>query len=106
MKMNRFFFLLLLVALMPVAALAQYDFLTAHRGVIKGGYDFWVYTPEDYYYSQEQTPVVIFLHGASPCCTTLFMPPQNRPRVVFSFSVSLLICFPTWSAISRSTVQS
>ena len=46
--MNRFFFLLLLVALMPVAALAQYDFLTAHRGVIKGGYDFWVYTPEDY----------------------------------------------------------
>ena len=61
MKMNRFFFLLLLVALMPVAALAQYDFLTAHRGVIKGG---------------------------------------------FSFSVSLLICFPTWSAISRSTVQS
>ena len=83
MKMNRFFFLLLLVALMPVAALAQYDFLTAHRGVIKGGYDFWVYTPEDYYYSQEQTPVV-----------------------VFSFSVSLLICFPTRSAISRSTVQS
>ena len=45
----------------------QYDFLTAHRGVIQGGYDFWVYTPEDYYFSQERTPVVIFLHGASLC---------------------------------------
>ena len=55
--MKRFFFLLLLVALMPVAALAQYDFLTAHRGVIKGGYDFWVYTPADYETTQDSTPV-------------------------------------------------
>ena len=55
------------VLMMTLTATAQYDFLTAHRGVIKGGYDFWVYTPEDYYFSQEQTPVVIFLHGASLC---------------------------------------
>ena len=26
-----------------------------------------VYTPVDYFYSQEQTPVIIFLHGASLC---------------------------------------
>jgi predicted peptidase len=55
------------VLVMALTATAQYDFLTAHRGVIKGGYDFWVYTPEDYYFSQEHTPVVIFLHGASLC---------------------------------------
>ena len=55
------------VLMMALTATAQYDFLTAHRGVIKGGYDFWVYTPEDYYFSQERTPVVIFLHGASLC---------------------------------------
>ena len=67
MKMKRLFFLFLLVAFAHVLAHAQYDFLTAHRGVIKGGYDFWVYQPEDYYYSQEHTPVVIFLHGASLC---------------------------------------
>ena len=67
MKMKRLFLLFLLVVMANVSALAQYDFLTAHRGVIKGGYDFWVYQPEDYYYSQEHTPVVIFLHGASLC---------------------------------------
>jgi predicted peptidase len=59
--------LIISVLMMTLTATAQYDFLTAHRGVIKGGYDFWVYTPEDYYFSQEQTPVIIFLHGASLC---------------------------------------
>lgn len=48
-------------------ARAQYDLLSAKKGVIKGGYNFWVYTPEDYYYSQESTPLVLFLHGASLC---------------------------------------
>lgn len=57
--------LLLFLSVLPLRA--QYDFLTAHRGVIPNGYDFWVYTPEDYYFSQEVTPVIIFLHGASLC---------------------------------------
>ena len=57
--------LILLTCAIPMQA--QYDLLSAKKGVIKGGYDFWVYTPEDYYYSQEHTPVVIFLHGASLC---------------------------------------
>ena len=67
MKIKRLFLLLVTFLMVTLTAQAQYDFLTAHRGVIKGGYDFWVYTPEDYYFSQEHTPVVIFLHGASLC---------------------------------------
>lgn len=63
---NRLFGVLLLIGC-TCCIHAQYDFLKAHRGVIPGGYDFWVYTPEDYYFSQEVTPVVIFLHGASLC---------------------------------------
>lgn len=67
MKTKRLFLLLVAFLMVTLSVEAQYDFLTAHRGVIKGGYDFWVYTPEDYYFSQERTPVVIFLHGASLC---------------------------------------
>ncbi len=68
--------ILLLVLLLPsTVALAQYDFLKAHKKVIAGGYDFWVYQPEDYYYTQETTPVVIFLHGASLCSRNM-----NRSR--------------------------
>lgn len=57
------------------SATAQYDYLIANRKVIPGGYDFWVYTPEDYYYTQESTPCIIFLHGASLCGRDL-----NRSR--------------------------
>ncbi|MCR4959188.1 MAG: dienelactone hydrolase family protein [Prevotella sp.] len=51
-----------------ITAFAQgTDLLSAKRNVIPGGYNFWVYTPEDYYYTQESTPLVLFLHGASLC---------------------------------------
>ena len=43
------------------------DLLSAKKNVIPGGYNFWVYTPADYYYPQESTPLVLFLHGASLC---------------------------------------
>lgn len=43
------------------------DLLSAKKNVIPGGYNFWVYTPDDYYYTQESTPLVLFLHGASLC---------------------------------------
>jgi predicted peptidase len=46
---------------------AQYDLLSAKKNVIKGNYNFWVYTPEEYYYTQESTPLIFFLHGASLC---------------------------------------
>lgn len=55
----------LLLTLM--AAHAQYDFIRPVKDSIPGGYNFWVYTPLDYYYSLERTPVIIFLHGQSLC---------------------------------------
>ena len=57
--------LLLTSSLLPLQA--QYDLLSAKKGGIKGCYNFWVYTPEEYYYTQETTPLIIFLHGASLC---------------------------------------
>ena len=65
MKHKIISFLLLLTCCLSVHA--QYDLLSAKKGVIKGGYDFWVYTPDDYYFSQESTALIIFLHGASLC---------------------------------------
>lgn len=60
---------LLLTILLALSSLqmSAYDFLRAVKDSIPDGYNFWVYTPVDYFYSQEQTPVVIFLHGASLC---------------------------------------
>lgn len=54
---------------------AQYDFLRPVKDSIPGGYNFWVYTPTDYYYSLENTPVIMFLHGASLCSKDM-----NRSR--------------------------
>ena len=59
-------FLFILFCL-SVCSMSAYDFLRAVKDEIPGGYNFWVYTPVDYFYSQEQTPVIIFLHGASLC---------------------------------------
>ena len=72
--------LMILIALASMltfstTAKAQYDFLRPVKGEIPGGYDFWVYTPTDYYYSLETTPVVMFLHGASLCSKDM-----NRSR--------------------------
>ena len=47
--------------------MSAYDFLRPVKDSIPNGYNFWVYTPVDYFYTQEQTPVIIFLHGASLC---------------------------------------
>lgn len=59
--------LLLLLLTMGSTHVSAYDFLCPVESEISGGYDFWVYTPVDYFYTQEQTPVIIFLHGASLC---------------------------------------
>ena len=50
---------------------AQYDFIRPVKDSIPDGYNFWVYTPLDYYYSLEHTPVIIFLHGQSLCGNNL-----------------------------------
>ena len=66
--------LAMLLCLITLQASA-FDFLRAVKNEIPGGYNFWIYTPVDYFYSQEQTPVIIFLHGASLCGRNL-----NRVR--------------------------
>lgn len=52
---------------LSVLQASAHDFLRAVKDSIPNGYNFWVYTPIDYFYTQEQTPVIIFLHGASLC---------------------------------------
>lgn len=60
-------FLISVILLFFVVKVSAYDFLRAVKDSIPNGYNFWVYTPIDYFYTQEQTPVIIFLHGASLC---------------------------------------
>ena len=50
---------------------AQYDFIRPVKDAIPGGYNFWVYTPTEYYYTLNETPVIIFLHGQSLCGSCL-----------------------------------
>lgn len=59
--------LFLLVLFLSSLQVSAFDYLRAVKDEIPGGYNFWVYTPVDYFYSMEQTPVIIFLHGASLC---------------------------------------
>ena len=48
--MKKLLVLILLSSLLaPLSSYAQYDLLSAKKGVIKGNYNFWVYTPEEYY---------------------------------------------------------
>lgn len=69
--MKKLVLTLLFAASVVHCAFAQYDFLRPVKDSIPGGYDFWVYTPQDYYYSLENTPVIIFLHGRSLCGNNL-----------------------------------
>lgn len=59
--------LFLLILFLSSLKMSAFDYLRAVKDEIPGGYNFWVYTPVDYFYSMEQTPVIIFLHGASLC---------------------------------------
>lgn len=65
MKHALYILILAILPLLPTRA--QYDFLRPVKDSIPDGYDFWVYTPQDYYYSLENTPLIIFLHGQSLC---------------------------------------
>ena len=59
--MKKWLFLILMLLMLPLTSMAQ---LMACRGFIEGGYDFWLYLPDNYE-SEEQLPVVMFLHGKS-----------------------------------------
>lgn len=65
--------LLLLLPIMCQAApeKPQHGTFTAKRNVIPGGYNFWVYTPEEYEEGGHPLPLIIFLHGASLCGNNL-----------------------------------
>lgn len=67
--MNRNFFcvLTLLLTVLLRQINAQHDFIRPVKDSIPNGYNFWVYTPLEYYYTLEQTPVIVFLHGQSLC---------------------------------------
>ena len=67
--MRKVLMLLVFFALCLAARAQKTDkgnFVTKVNAIPKG-YNFWVYTPLDYYYSLERTPVIIFLHGQSLC---------------------------------------
>lgn len=54
------------------ASLCKAQELITHRGVITGGYNFWVYLPENYDPLAANMPVIIYLHGKSCCGTDLY----------------------------------
>ena len=60
--------LFLLTLLLPMMASAQ---LIACRDSIKGGYNFWIYIPDDYDPELCEMPVIMFLHGKSLCGNNL-----------------------------------
>ena len=59
--------LTLVLACFSLPAHGQNDLLAAKRGVVSGGYNFWIYTPDPELVMPGRLPVVIFLHGASLC---------------------------------------
>ena len=61
--------ILLTICLIPLLTYSQT--LTAFRDSIKGGYDFWLYAPENCDSVKSDKPLVIFLHGRSLCGNNL-----------------------------------
>lgn len=45
--------------------------IEAKKGVVSGGYNFLLFTPDEYKEDQHPLPLVIFLHGASLCGNNL-----------------------------------
>lgn len=93
--MKRLLFFLLAV-ISAVNMKAQYDFLRPVKDSIPGGYNFWVYTPTDYYYSLSETPVIIFLHGQSLCGRDLNRVRRYGPlhAIVMGRQVDALVVVP------------
>lgn len=75
---------------------AQYDFIRPVKDSIPGGYNFWVYTPPDYYYSLENTPVIIFLHGQSLCGNNLERVRRYGPlhAIIMGREIEALVIVP------------
>lgn len=58
--------LTILFTLLALTTATKAGHLTAHRGEVSNGYNFWLYDPNDTEID-EPKPVIIFLHGASLC---------------------------------------
>lgn len=57
--------LTIIISALPIRAVAAS--LTPEKGVIKNGYNFWLYDPDSIPNQQPSKPLVVFLHGASLC---------------------------------------
>ena len=63
MKGSVTIFIALLLSIIPRTAYSQ---LISHHGVVPGGYDFWVYVPQERAAKDTvKLPLVVFLHGKS-----------------------------------------
>lgn len=73
MKQLYILFLTTLLWMMVTPASAQRKgSIQAMRGVVDGGYNFWLYTPEEHNDgANRRLPLLIFLHGASLCGNNL-----------------------------------
>lgn len=60
-------FIFCIISFCTLTIQAQNKNFEAKRNVIEGGYNFWVYTPDDYEQGGHPMPLIIFLHGASLC---------------------------------------
>ena len=73
----------LLALILPFVAKAQ---LISHRGIVKGGYDFWVYMPQDRAPKDTtKLPLVLFLHGKSLSGTNLERVREYGPLEALKF---------------------
>lgn len=94
--MKRVTFLVFITLVLLQNINAQYDFIRPVKNVTPNGYDFWVYTPTDYYYTLENTPVIIFLHGQSLCGRNLNRVRRYGPldAIVMGRQIDALVIVP------------
>lgn len=59
------------IAVSAVAQSLRRGSLLEKRGAVAGGYNFWVFTPEEYETDKHALPLIVFLHGASLCGNNL-----------------------------------
>lgn len=62
MKIKTLLTIIAIISLLPLSTFSKN--ITAHRGVVANGYNFWLAEPQD---TVGPKPVVIFLHGRSLC---------------------------------------
>lgn len=60
-------FILFLLLLTTLTAMAGGHYVRAVRNAVTGGYNFWLAVPKDYKTMDKPLPLVVFLHGASLC---------------------------------------